>query len=169
MEAELGTNTSRPVRVSCAAPCSMPASSILSLSSQGAQWHWESMRSNTWSLQRSVSPLSAQGGGTGQKRQEEKRDTFVCVDFVNKRPHVAPSLQILLKHSKEKPLLGWASTFYTSGYFTVLPNACDDILSGPWGNVESLDISHRTNVTTRIRHEVWRQGFVFFLVVIDFC
>lgn len=30
-------NTSRPVRVSYATPCSMAASSILSLSSQGAQ------------------------------------------------------------------------------------------------------------------------------------
>ena len=53
----LGTNTCQSVRVSCAAPCSMPASSILSLSSQCAQWHWESTHSNTWSPQRSASPL----------------------------------------------------------------------------------------------------------------
>lgn len=46
----LGTNTGWSVRVSCAAPCSMPASSILSLSSNCAQWHWESTHSNTWPL-----------------------------------------------------------------------------------------------------------------------
>lgn len=48
----LGTNTGRSVRVSCAAPCSMPVSSILSLSSHGAHWHWESTHSNTWPLER---------------------------------------------------------------------------------------------------------------------
>lgn len=57
MKGGFGTNTGRSVRVSCAAPCSMPASSILSLSSHCAQWHWESTHSNTWPLQRSVSPL----------------------------------------------------------------------------------------------------------------
>lgn len=57
MKGGLGTNTGRSVRVSCAAPCSMPASSILSLSSHCAQWHWESTHSNTWPQRRSVSPL----------------------------------------------------------------------------------------------------------------
>lgn len=50
------------------------------------------------------------------KTAGEKLDTFVCIDFVNKRPHVAPSLKIRFQHSKEKPLLGRACTFHTSGW-----------------------------------------------------